>query len=342
MLEAHRRVRYLSHWALLATLAVASVTVGCGSSDPPAKRPAPPASAFPPAKGKTLEQVISQADGAARVVVSPTGLVFRRGENRYAFGVFTLDRKQVTNADVALYFAHGPSGKPRGPYPARFESLVTPPAFRARTTAEDPDAATGVYVVPDVQFNANGEWRVVALIKTGDRLGAARLPSAVIGRLPANQQTLAQGKLPNPPSVGEMAPPIHTPTAAEVGGDLSKIDTRVPPDHMHDVDFADVLGKKPVVLLFATPQLCVSRVCGPVVDIEEEVKQDFGDRAAFIHMEIFTDNDPNQGVRPQVSAFRLPTEPWLFVVDRQGIIRTAIEGAFSADELRQAVREVVG
>ena len=41
---------------------------------------------------------------------------------------------------------------------------------------------------------------------------------------------------------------------------------------MHDVDFADALGKKPVVLLFATPLLCQSRVYGPVADIAEEVK----------------------------------------------------------------------
>ena len=44
----------------------------------------------------------------------------------------------------------------------------------------------------------------------------------------------------------------------------AKIDTRDPPSDMHEVDFADVVGKKPVALLFATPQLCASRVCGPV------------------------------------------------------------------------------
>lgn len=321
-------------------IAGASVVYGCGDSSGPAERSAPPATAFPSAKGKTLEQVISKADGAARVVVSPTGMVYRRGVNRYGFGVFTLGREQVTNADVALYFAHGAAGKARGPYPARFENLVTKPAFRARTTAADPDAATGVYVVPKVRLDMNGEWRVVALVKIGDRLGATRLPSAVVGQPPAEKATLGGGEPRAPPSAGQQAPRMHTPTAAEVGGDLSKIDTRVPPDDMHDIDFAEVLGNRPIVLLFATPQLCVSRVCGPVVDIAEEVKQEFGDQAAFVHMEIFKDNDPNKGVRPQVSAFRLPTEPWLFVIDRRGVIRTAIEGAFSADELREALRRV--
>ena len=58
------------------------------------------------------------------------------------------------------------------------------------------------------------------------------------------------------PQVGQKAPLIHTPTPADVGGDLSKITTRIPPDTQNKVDYADVLGKEPIVLLFATPQFC--------------------------------------------------------------------------------------
>jgi hypothetical protein len=106
---------------------------------------------------------------------------------------------------------------------------------------------------------------------------------------------------------------------------------------MHDVDYADVLGKKPIVLLFATPALCTSRVCGPVVDIAEEVKSERPDDAAYIHMEIYNDNDPNKGPRPQVNDFHLPSEPWLFVIDADGKVSTAIEGAFSKTELEDAI-----
>ena len=42
------------------------------------------------------------------------------------------------------------------------------------------------------------------------------------------------------------------------------------PDTVQD-DFADVLGTKPVVIVFATPALCQSRVCGPVVDDEDHL-----------------------------------------------------------------------
>jgi len=97
------------------------------------------------------------------------------------------------------------------------------------------------------------------------------------------------------------------------------------------------------VLLFATPALCTSRVCGPVVDVAEQVKRDVevdGGDVAFIHQEIYVDNDINKGTRPQVNAYRLPSEPWLYVMDRDGKVSTLIEGAFSVEELQAAVDKV--
>ena len=157
------------------------------------------------------------------------------------------------------------------------------------------------------------------------KLTATLLPSAEVG------------EFTQIPQAGQKAPMIHTPTAADVGGDLSKITTRIPPDTQNKVDYADVLGKEPIVLLFATPQFCQSRVCGPVVDVAEQAKQQYGDKAAFIHMEIYNDNDPSKDVRPQVRAFHLPSEPWLFAIDREGVVSDAIEGAFGVEADRRSV-----
>ena len=110
---------------------------------------------------------------------------------------------------------------------------------------------------------------------------------------------------------------------------------------MHEVDFADVVGKKPVILLFATPALCRSRVCGPVVDVAEQIKAARGKDAAFMHMEIFRNNELDQGFRPQVVQWKLPTEPWLFAIDSRGRVAARLEGAFSAEELEQAVDAAV-
>jgi hypothetical protein len=106
---------------------------------------------------------------------------------------------------------------------------------------------------------------------------------------------------------------------------------------MHEADLADVLGTKPVVLLFATPALCQSRVCGPVVDIAEQVKASYEGDAEFIHMEIYNDNELDKGFREQVVKWHLPTEPWVFTINREGKIAARIEGAFSARELEAAI-----
>lgn len=307
---------------------VLMLLAGCGGgSDDETSRPAPAASEFPPAKGRSLAEIAKLPE--AKLVVSPAGRVVDVGENRLAFGVFTLAGDQVDDADIALYFAGGPDGAARGPFPARVESLKTPAAFRAKTTAEDAGAATSVYVVSGVEVEQRGELAMVAVIRRGDKLEAARLPSAVVGQFD------------DIPDVGDPAPRMHTPTADEVG-DISEIETRIPPDSMHDTDYADVLGKEPILIVFATPQFCQTRVCGPTVDIVEQVKSKIGDEATFIHMEVFEDNDPGKGPRPQLQAFNLETEPWAFVIDRKGRITARFEGAFGAEELTQATEAAIG
>ena len=319
--------------AAAALIAAVALVAGCGGSDNGTgsrSKPAPSAGEFPPAKGKTLRQVALSADGESPDVVSPAGAFFHLGTNRFPFGVFTAGQEQITDAQVALYAApgRGVEGPAIGPFPARIEDLTTEAAFRAKTTADDPSAAQVAYVA-DIPFDKPGPWAIAALIKSGDQLQYSLLPTQnPVGDFPM-------------PQVGQPAPSVHTLTAGEVS-DISQIDTRVPPDDMHSDDLADVLGKKPVVLLFATPALCQSRVCGPVTDIEEQVKRDYGDRVAFIHQEVYVNNNINDGPRPQMTAYNLTTEPWCFVIDRSGKVSTILQGPFSVQELQAAVAKVAG
>ncbi|HEY1356514.1 MAG TPA: hypothetical protein VGF09_09365 [Solirubrobacterales bacterium] len=350
--------------AFACALSAAALLAACGSSatsstaeEASVSRPAPPKSVFPNPDGRSLAEVVKGTSGPAEVVVSPAALVFYRGENRYPFGVFHNNRSQIADARVALYISKAPPPKARlegpaaetkkqrkgaiararhealeapamGPFPASIETLETKPAFRADSTSDSPDAATVVYSA-DLDFPSDGEWRVAAVIEEeSGKFTGAILPSAIVG------------EFTEIPRVGDPAPIIHTPTAAEAGGDLSKITTRVPPDTQNKVDFADVVGKEPIALLFATPQFCQSQVCGPVVDVAEQVKQTWGDKVNFIHMEIYNDNDPNNGVRPQVRAYHLPSEPWLFVIGRDGKIAGEVEGAFGVDLMTREIEKV--
>lgn len=326
---------------------------------PPARStPAPANSEFPAPAGQTLRQIIQGADRPAELKIEPQAMVFNQGANRYPFGVHEKSKggkegAEVDDAEVAIYYARVPSpaGKRSksgvkgaaaraaeqaldqpavGPFPARIETLATQPRFESKTTKDDPTVARVVYSA-QVPLPEKGQWRLAALIKEGDEIGGTLLPSANAGEFNAV------------PAVGETAPTIQTPTAQDVGGETSKITTRIPPDTQNEVNYADVLGKEPILLLFATPKFCQSRVCSPVVDVAEQAKAKYGDQARFIHMEIYNDSNPNDlSVLPQVRAFHLPSEPWLFAIGREGVVKAAIEGGFGTELMDEAVEKAVG
>ena len=319
-----------------AALLVCALLAGCGGDDSSSgDQQAPPAAQakdFPKPNGKSLAELLKQTGGNGPVL-APSGLELRTGKHRFGFALFSPSRKQITDASVAVYTAPAGGGPASGPYLARWESLAVRPQFQSRQTASDPDAAKSIYTA-EIPFDKPGQYNIVGIARIGGKLVPATTPSPGV---------VVKKESPDPiPAVGTQPPRIHTPTVADAGGDVASIDTRLPPSSMHDADFADVLGKKPVVLLFATPQLCQSRVCGPVVDVAEQVKASSGDDVEFIHMEIFNNNRIDDGVRPQMVAFHLQTEPWLFVFDRSGKVAARIEGAFSERELKDAIAKATG
>jgi hypothetical protein len=328
--------RSVSAAAIAAVLAVGGVVAGgCGSSDDD-KADAPPPAAkpedFPRAQGKTVATLRREL-GAGGPVLALSVSELRPGRNRFGFGLFDRARAQIADAPVAIYLAPvGADAPVRGPYLARYESLAVRPQFQSRSVSSDPDSARSLYVA-DVDIPRAGQWQVLGVARLDGRLVAAT--SSARPMTVTRESTL--------PDVGDPAPRIDTPTTASVGGDQSKIDTRVPLGTMHDENFADVVGRKPTILLFATPALCQSRVCGPVVDIAEQVKAAHeGEDIAWIHQEIYRDNVIERGFRDQVLKWRLRTEPWLFAIDRRGNVAARLEGAFSAREVERAVQAATG
>ncbi len=325
MLRSTRRLA-----ALLALAAIgAALLAGCGGSDVET-RAAPPSNDFPSAQGKTISQLLHDPGAKpSELVLAPASEVFDTGPERYPFGVFTPGQEQVEDVEVALYFAKDGKSKVLGPLPAKLETLQTKPAYRSQN-GSGPGEAKSVYVVPKVDFEKNGSYLAIAMIKTADgKLEVSRVPSPTVGQYP------------KVPRVGERPPKIDTLTAADVGNDLEKIDTRVPPDQMHKVNFAEVLGKKPIVLVFATPALCQSRVCGPVVDVAQQVADEYEPKADFIHQEVYVDNEIEKGIRPQLKAFGLPTEPWTYLIGKEGVIKDRLSGAYGVAELEEAMQSIV-
>lgn len=320
---------------LLSLLAAAVALSACGGSDDdggtapaPLQPSAATTAAFPSAKGKTMKELIAGLPmGAILHVSSFSGQ--RVGRNRLGFVIVDRANKQIDVSEVAVYTAKPDGTGLRGPFTARKESLHVDRRYRSRQAAADLDSGDTFYVA-DAVWGSRGPHVAIGLVRLDGRLVVADSLAA----LPIGQKG-------GPPDVGDRAIRIHTQTADDVGGELTKLSTRVPPPReMLDTDFADVVGKKPVVLLFATPALCRSRTCGPVVDIAEQVRAQTGKGVEFIQQEIYQHNDPGKPYRSQVVAWRLSTEPWAFVIDRRGRVAARFEGVFSAAELARAVERV--
>jgi hypothetical protein len=319
---------------LVSLLAAAAVLSACGSGDggtapaPPEPTAARPAD-FPSVKGKRLSDLERGLPKGAILNVSSFSSQKPGRGNRLGFAIVDRANKQIDVSAVAVYTAKPDGSDLRGPFVAHKESLDVATPYRSRQTTADLRNGDTFYVA-NVAYPSRGPHVPIGLVRLDGRLVVADAPTA-----------LDVGSRDGPPDVGDRAIRMNTLTGADVGGDLAKLSTRVPPaDDLLKDDFADVLGKKPVVLLFATPALCQSRTCGPVVDIAEQVRAQNGKGVTFIQQEIYQDNDPGKPVRPQVARWRLPTEPWAFVIDRHGKIASRFEGVFSVGELARAVAQV--
>ena len=279
---------------------------------------------FPSASGKTLEQLANQLTAGPQLAMASS--VFTVGQDRMAFGVLTKDGVPVYG-QTAIYVAPTPGSPAQGPYVAPADVLLTDKRYRSQQAAQASDPFVAVYGAK-VPFAKTGKYSVLSATRSSD------------GKLSgATGQVDVLAKTSDPiPQVGQKAPKVHTDTLATAKGDVTKIDTRRPPDDMHKVDFADVVGKKPVALLFATPQLCQSRVCGPVTDIAYQMESKYGSQMDFIHQEVYVDNNATKGLRPPLQQFHLQSEPWLFVVNKRGIITARLEGSIGVKEFEAAVK----
>jgi len=189
----------------------------------------------------------------------------------------------------------------------------------------------GIYAA-ELNFDKPGNWRldVTASRPNGDHV-VAHVPITVLAT-------------PTVPGVGQAAPRSNNPTAATVS-DVSLIDTGHPPDDMHQLSIAQAIADhKPTLVVFASPAFCTSQLCGPEVKVVQSLEPAYEDRVAFIHVEIYTNYKPDPSKRqvaPTVTEWRLQTEPWIFLIDSGGIIRTRIEGAAGADEVKAALDQLL-
>ena len=226
-------------------------------------------------------------------------------------------------APTALYIAKSPDEPAIGPFLAPADPMAVAPQYRSKQNA-GPGGIKAIYST-QVPLPQAGTYTILSLTRT---------PHGLIGA-PGEIAVAASSPIPTSASARRTSPPTRW---RRRHGSIALLTTRIPPESMHSVSFNQVLGKKPIALLFSTPQLCISRVCGPVTDIAVQLQHTFGNRITFIHEEVYVDNQPAKGLRPQLKAFHLQTEPWLFTINRQGMIAARLEGAFGITRATQALQ----
>jgi hypothetical protein len=311
--------------AASSTTSASAITTSSSAALPPAvdelaAAEHPSSGQFPAAHERSLRALGALVKSSAQLGAA-TG-TFVPGVQRVAFGL-NSNSGQFIYAPTALYISKAPGSPAKGPYLAPADPMSVSSQYRSQQNS-GPGGIKAIYAAR-VPVPHAGTFTILALTRTAKGLIGGAGEIAVTANSPI-------------PNVGQRPPDIATDTVATTHGDISLLTTRKPPEDMHSVSLDQVLGKKPVALLFSTPQFCVSRVCGPVTDVAVQLQHQFANKITFIHEEVYADNQPSKGFRSQMKAFHLRTEPWLFAINRHGVIVARLEGAFGTTELTQALQ----
>ena len=199
------------------------------------------------------------------------------------------------------------------------------------------EKVSGIYVT-NVEFPAAGDW--IAHFATA---GAGKPEE----RIDFQFQVAAKKNVISP---GDKAPSVATPTLAAVGGDVSKISSDAKPDKaFYETSVADALAAhKPFVLIFATPKFCQTSTCGPTLDKVKPIATAHPN-LTFINVEPYVLADDQGQLQPVLDAkgnlqavsatiaYGLVSEPYVFVVGGDGIVKASFELIFTSDEIDKAL-----
>lgn len=212
--------------------------------------------------------------------------------------------------------------------------------------------ATGVLIAPDTterEVSAEFLWTVpdrvgIYLIRdTFDQEGTWWVKLRPQGMTESMQASFIVGNDDPMPGIGDQAVSIETRTTAE--HQLSEISSDPDPDpSFYELSLDQALSNgQPTVVVFASPAFCTSQTCGPMLDQVENVADQYPG-VNFLHVEIYENLDAETfedlRISEAVSAWGLPSEPWVFVMDSQGTVSSRFEGALGDGEIEEALAKV--
>ena len=247
------------------------------------------------------------------------------GVNRIVFGVINRDGMPVpgTTSEVSAHFLVPREDARELKDSVTAEFVSWPTSVGGVFVAEFDLDVAGAYEI-DIDFTSNDGTPIFA------------------------QTSFIVKEEPSTPAIGSPAPASVTHTAAGTD-DISHITSSPEPDlDLYELSVHEALEQdKPLVIVFATPAFCVSATCGPQVGELSKIKERVGDRANYIHVEVFEDphliegDRPTGGLVPAVDEWGLPTEPWTFIIDSQGLVQAKFEQFTTAEEIEAKLLEIL-
>jgi hypothetical protein len=268
----------------------------------------PAASPVPPTPAASTKQ-----DGWTPILPSSDLAV---GPNRFLYAVLDDRNRPIRDARVHLRFFDLSAGD--SPPLAEADA-----PFRGQGLGDK-----GVYVAR-VDLPKAGTWGVEAQVERPDGTRKA---------LRSRFEVAARSKTP---AVGAPAPPSRQPLLKDAA-DPRVVCTAPTPCAFHDLTVADALAlDRPALLLFATPAFCTSAVCGPDLETVQSIEPELRGRVTFVHLEIYADPPTLDKPHQHVVEWGLPSEPWVFLLDRTGKVADKLEGGITADELREVLARLV-
>ena len=312
--------------AVLATVVVTAgaLLVACGGDDQPAA-----GGAAEPVEGGEFSlsaaypHYYDEANGLRVILGTPDLAV---GRHRVGFVLSDesgLVRLPVTR--VSSFFAQTSGGEREGPVESGLGALLRVSVRHTR----DVHTRSGV--------RSPGTWELEVSVPRPD--GSVVTTAFAF---PVAERALA-------PVVGERAPASASRSAADVQS-LHELTTGRDPDPaLYRVSLAEAVGGgTPVVVVFASPAFCTNELCGPQVEVLSELAAAYGERARFIHVDLYENpheirGDLDRAVRtPILAEWGLETDEWTFVVDGDGVVAARFEAFVTRDELERALMAVLG
>lgn len=142
-------------------------------------------------------------------------------------------------------------------------------------------------------------------------------------------------------ATGETAFPSETRTF-DGQQPLNKITSDpAPVEAFYETSIAEALQEdQPMLIVFSTPGLCESRICAPVTDTVKLLYSDYGSRMRFIHVEVYEDFETLRWV-DAMHEWGLQTEPWVYVINAEGIVEARFSGPVARSELEPIIQNVL-